>query len=85
MIVLRKIRPSSNIVIGEPLIGLLNGDNQVFSTSNNYKEGKIMISYNGQVLHSPEDFIELNTTQIQFKYIKPHPEAIIKSTYEKGV
>lgn len=91
MIVLKKQRfPGSQvqIVVGrcmgisEPLIGELNGNNQVFTTVNNYTSGRISVLYNGQALHSPDDFIETGSNEITFIYIKPTIEDNLKVTYE---
>jgi hypothetical protein len=67
MIVLRKRRLQPPIIqsysgkcvgISETVSGTMDGSNQVFYTLNDYEPGSINLLYNGQVLHSPNDFIE---------------------------
>jgi hypothetical protein len=85
MIILRKIKQSTDIVIGEVLSGDLNGANRTFNTSYPFKSNQIQVTYNGQVLHPDSDFTINSTTSIIFNYISPHPDDVVCANYEKEV
>jgi hypothetical protein len=82
MIVMRRVRPSTGILVAEPLTGVKDGVNQVYTTPQNYKTNRIIITYNGQSLYSPIDFLETGTNEITFVYLYPTVEDIIKALYE---
>lgn len=84
MIVLRKIRANTpNIVIGEPLQGVLDGSNRIFSTNSAFISGKILVTYNGQTLQKDFDFEELSPTSIRLLHFAPHTDDInLLATYE---
>jgi len=46
------------VVLSDSLIGNTDGINQVFYVANEYSTNRIEIVYNGQVLLSPNDFLE---------------------------
>jgi hypothetical protein len=82
MIILRKIKKGSNVVIDEPLIGDLNGLNKTFTTPNNFKSDRISIYYNGQKLTSVYDFEITGTNEIELIYLFPGDKDILTATYE---
>lgn len=84
MIILRRGQKVKTKCVGiaELLIGAMNGNNQVFNTNFEYKSGSISVLYNGQALHSPEDFTESGTDELTFIYIKPISEEILRVSYE---
>ncbi len=87
MIVLRKVKPvrGSDVEVGEPLAGDLDGVNRVFNTAKSFISGKILVTYNGQTLHKDADFEELSSTSIQLIHFAPHPEdGYLMATYEVG-
>jgi len=92
MIILRRIAPqtvSSNkcYEIAGTLSGTTSSTNQVFYTEYDYVSGSISILYNGQALHSPEDFTETGPNEITFNYITPYmygpDEVILRANYER--
>jgi len=84
MIVLRRIVPidGANIAVARELSGTVNGANKVFTTPHNYKSGRISIQYNGQSLHSPDDFLETGSNQITLISVAPRIDDILRATYE---
>jgi hypothetical protein len=82
MIVMRRIRPSTSILVAEDLTGVKDGVNQVYTTPQNYKANRIIVTYNGQSLYSPIDFLETGDNEITFIYLYPTSEDIIKAIYE---
>lgn len=82
MIILRKIIPQKNIRVAENLTGVMNGINKIFNTTSNYTSGRISILYNGQDLHSSDDFIESGDDEITLLYISPHVDDVMRVTYE---
>lgn len=86
MIILRK--PSQQggggyaAAVAQTLAGNLNGSNRVFQTPHDYEPSRISVMYNGQSLHSPEDFVETDTNEITFTYIAPFADDILRATYE---
>jgi len=84
MIVLIKQKQATNVVLNAKLIGELDGVNKVFNTHSNYKLGEISLCCNGQTLHSPEDFTEINNNEIIFKYFAPLSDYVLRVTYEEA-
>lgn len=86
MIVLKKRRsdPSQTRCVGvaETVSGTLNASNRIFTTTRDYEPGRISLLYNGQALHSPEDFNETDTNEITLIHIAPYPEDILRAIYE---
>ena len=91
MIVLRKSRQQAPIIqtlsgkcvgISETVSGTMNGVNQTFYTSNDYEPGSINILYNGQVLSSPDDFVESGSNEIVLSYIYPDSTDVLRAMYE---
>jgi hypothetical protein len=82
MIVMRRIRPATSVLVAEPMTGAKDGVNQVFTTPQNYEPGRIIVTYNGQSLYSPIDFLETGDNEITFIYLYPTSEDIIKAIYE---
>jgi hypothetical protein len=90
MLILRKIRLEPEIVIAGQVSGDVDGVNKDFITTYKYKTGRISVLYNGQALHSPEDFTEvLNGASelkiIRFNHYAPHSDDILRATYEVDV
>jgi len=87
MIVLRKLggKQGTTSVIADPLIGVKDGVNQVFNTNYEYIKDRITIFYNGQALHSPDDFIQSGPTEIIFVHIFPIENSEIRGLYETVV
>lgn len=83
MIILRKLSKSTNIVLSGILTGAKNHSNKIFCTEYNYKPGKILISYNGQILVSMKDFYETGSNEITFIYIAPLELDVLSAAYEK--
>lgn len=84
MIVLRKLGggQGTTSVIADPLIGVKDGVNQVFNTNYEYIKDRITIFYNGQALHSPDDFIQSGPTEITFVHVFPIENSEIRGLYE---
>jgi hypothetical protein len=82
MIILRKIKKSTNVVISEELIGDIDGSNKIFSTHNNFIPDKISVFFNGQQLTNSYDFDVIDTNKIEFTYVTPQELDIINATYE---
>ena len=87
MIILRKLgtqQSDCRFVMADQLVGLTDGDNQLFTVSYEYSPGKIEVIYNGQVLTSPVDFEETGLDEITFNYIKPLDISVLKANYLVG-
>lgn len=84
MIILRRksVVKTNRVVIAEPLTGIMDENNQVFNTNFEYKSGSISLLYNGQALHSPNDFIESGDNEVTFIYISPFVNDVLRVTYE---
>lgn len=91
MIVLKRRRPQATpaqitrgkcVGIAETVSGTLDNNNQVYTTSNDYIPGSISLSYNGQLFHNPDDFLETGSNEITLIYIKPHVEDVLRAMYE---
>lgn len=84
MIILRKPHKQGNIVFNGELLGLKNGSNKIFNLEKKYRSNLLYVTYNGQVLYPHDDFIELTNTSIEFIYIAPYPDDVLKAHYEQG-
>lgn len=82
MIILRRISPQTDIRVAEELSGIMNGVNKIFNTVDTYKSGRISVLYNGQDLHSSDDFIESDVGEITLLYITPFIDDVLRVTYE---
>ena len=82
MIVLRKIKRSSNVAIAESLFGNVDGVNRIFTAPHNFKSDKISVFFNGQELVSPHDFEITGSNEITFIYIAPDNKDVLNATYE---
>jgi hypothetical protein len=83
MIILRKPRQSAGIILlGEKPSGAIDGVNQTYTTAYNYRPGKIQVFYNGQALHSPDDFTETGYNEFQLTYMLPDNTDELRVTYE---
>ncbi len=84
MIILKKLgrQEVRRIMLSDPLFGVADGVNQVFSTFYEYTPGRIEIVYGGQVLTSPIDFEETGSQEITFKHIKPTDITLFSANYE---
>jgi len=87
MIILRRIATSvpggKCYEIAGTLSGTQDNSNQVFTTEYDYEPGSISVLYNGQALHSPDDFTESGDNEITFIYLKPYPETVLRANYER--
>ena len=84
MIILRKPKSAElTLAVGEKLLGSVDGSNRTFKTPQTYASGKIFLSYNGQTLYSPDDFVETGEDEVTFVYLTPKPDAPTpRATYE---
>ncbi len=85
MIILRKIAPASwqsGVVIADTMSGAINGSNQAFSTSYEYRTDHITVYYNGQALHPNYDFIQTAAEEITLIYITPTSGDNLRASYE---
>lgn len=82
MIILRRISPQTDIRVAEELSGVMDGINKVFNTVDTYKSGRISVLYNGQDLHSSDDFTESGDGEITLLYIAPFVDDVLRVTYE---
>jgi len=85
MIILRKPGQQgggASVAVAQTLTGDLNGANKTFQTPHEYEPSRISVMYNGQSLHSPEDFEETSSDKIKLNYIIPHNDDILRATYE---
>lgn len=92
MIILRKIAPTqtqeiyrSGTVVADTVSGTLDGSNQLFHTTYNYRPDKIDLHYNGQALHTPYDFEQTGGNEVRLLYITPQADEHLKATYEIAV
>ena len=81
------IKPASrtnynSVIVADPVSGAKNNSNKVYNTTYDYKPGHISVMYNGQSLHSGEDFIESDSNEITLIYLAPYPEDVLRATYE---
>lgn len=86
MIILRKLgRPQvCNVILSDPLTGIVDGVNQIFYTLYDYTPGRIEIVYNNHILTSPEDFQETGPREITFTNLTPTDISLFRVTYETG-
>lgn len=85
MIILRKTAsptPGTSAAIAQELSGAVNGVNKIFTTPHNYRSNRISLLFNGQSLHSPNDFLETGNNQITFTYITPVVRDVLRVMYE---
>lgn len=83
MIILRKPKaPSSIIILAEEPAGAINGLNQTYSTEYIYRSSRIEVIYNGQVLHSPDDFEESGPQEFRLKNVYPDNTDELRVNYE---
>jgi len=82
MIVLRKIKKSSNIIVSGLLVGEKNGNNKVFSTLDSFDPDNIRVLVNGQGLKKDIDFEVSGTNEITLIYIAPLDEDNLGAIYE---
>lgn len=85
MIVLKRTAPKTVVryyEIAGTLSGTLDESNQVFSTEYNYVPNRISVLYNGQALHTNDDFIESGPNEVTLIYLKPGTEDVLMANYE---
>lgn len=88
MIILRKITTQSsdtNVSVVRELSGTVDSVNKTFNTLHNYVSNRISVLFNGQSLHSPDDFLETGDNEITFVYIAPSDRDNVRVTYEISV
>jgi len=69
-------------IVADTISGTLNGANQVFYTTYNYKHDRIDLHFNGQALHAPYDFEQTGANEVTLIYIKPESDEHLRATYE---
>ncbi len=69
------------IGVAETVSGTIDGSNQVFYTTYDYEPGAISLLYNGQALHSPDDFLETGPNEITLTYLTPETDDVLRATY----
>jgi len=89
MIILRKIAlPAAQeiyrngTIVADTISGTLNGSNQVFYTTYNYRRDRIDLHLNGQALHAPNDFTQTGDNEITLIYDAPESDENLRATYE---
>ena len=86
MIILRRPATTastpSNVVVADTVSGTQDGSNYTYTTSFDYRSDRIHISYNGQMLSSPDDFSETASNEIQLVSLRPVANDILRATYE---
>ncbi len=83
MIILRKPgKRLTSVVIADPLGGAKNDSNQVFTTTYTYKNDSISVLYNGQALHSPEDFLQTGDNVVTLTHVYPGDTDVLRANYE---
>lgn len=84
MIILRKIAPTPNtgVIVADTITGAIDGSNRVFYTTYRFKSNRIDLHYNGQTLHSPDDFTQTGDNEITLIYVAPEPGELLRATYE---
>jgi len=84
MIVLRKLGGIgvTSVIVADPLSGTQDGVNQVFTTSTEYVRDRISVYYNGQALHSPDDFTQSGPNEITLIHVFPVEDGELRATYE---
>lgn len=70
------------IILGEIPSGDINGVNQVYTTAYYYRPGRIQVYYNGQALHSPDDFTETGYNEFTLTHMLPDNTDELRVTYE---
>lgn len=83
MIILRKPgRRIITVIIADEIGGVRDGSNQVFTTTYDYEPHRINFFYNGQALHSPDDFTETGSNEVTLKYVYPDVTDELRADYE---
>ena len=83
MIILRRpSAPSSIIILAEEPVGAKDGLNRTYTTEHIYRPGRIEVIYNGQVLHSPDDFEETGTQEFRLQHLYPDSTDELRVNYE---
>lgn len=87
MIILRKIPPVVqdtiiSTIVADTISGTLDGSNKVFYTTYKFKPDRIDLHYNGQALHSPDDFTQTGDNEITLIYDAPEAGENLRATYE---
>ena len=71
-----------SVAIAQLLTGNVDGSNKTFVTPHEYEPGRISLLYNGQSLHSPDDFEETGSNELKLIYITPRIGDILRASYE---
>ena len=69
--------------IKEEATGTRDGINKTFTSSNNFKDGSLVVLYNGQDMTLDIDFVVLGSNSFSFVYIAPKPDDVLKINYIK--
>lgn len=79
MVVLHKF----NKKIKEIPDDLKNGVNKYFTSSSNFKDGSLVVSYNGQDMTKDVDFNVTGSNSFSFIYFAPKSEDVLEISYIK--
>lgn len=83
MIILRKpTGPPQFIILAETPSGVRDAVNQVYSTSYMYRPDRMVVYYNGQAYHSPDDFEEVGPSTFRLIHVYPDDSDELRVTYE---
>lgn len=83
MIILRKPSgPSQFIILAESPSGVQNEVNQEYTTSYMYRPGRLVVYYNGQAYHSPDDFEETGPSTFRLIHVYPDETDELRVAYE---
>jgi hypothetical protein len=85
MIILRRITPvvaTTGVIVADTISGTIDGSNKVFYTTYKFTTDRIDLHYNGQALHSPDDFTQTGDKEITLIYVAPEPGELLSATYE---
>lgn len=82
MIVLRKLKQNSGVLLGQPLSGDTDGSNKVFTAGHNFLSNSVSVTYNGQVLKKEVDFLVSAQDKITLIYLTPDNTDVLTINYE---
>ena len=72
----------NSVIVADPVSGVQDGVNKVYTTTYDYKSGHLSFMINGQSLHVDDDFLETGANEITLLHIAPYGEDVLRATYE---
>lgn len=60
------------LIANEPVIGIKDHSNRIFTTAYNYITGTLAVYYNGQRLVKDNDYEEQGSNEFRLIYVKPY-------------